>query len=104
MGRFCGVLLTLPVCHCIIETCGRVGSGRQQDSQGSVSQLEDRMMKTVSVLTAVCLVLMATGTAISVPYSVDSHTLHLYHFDGDAPDSVTDNPIHLVLDSRATAN
>ena len=61
------------------------------------------MMKKASVLIAMCLVLAATGAAIAVPYSVDSHTLHLYHFDGDGKDSVTVNPIDLVLDSGATA-
>jgi len=39
------------------------------------------MMKRASVLTAACLVLMATGTAMSVPCEVDSHALHLYHFN-----------------------
>ena len=62
------------------------------------------MMKKASVLTAVCLVLVATGSAISVPYEIDSHTLHLYHFDGDTLDSVATNPIHLALDSGATAD
>ncbi|MCX5645604.1 MAG: discoidin domain-containing protein [Phycisphaerae bacterium] len=61
------------------------------------------MMKKASVLTAMCLVLVATGAAVAVPYNVDSHTLHLYHFDGDGKDSVTVNPINLVLDSGATA-
>jgi regulation of enolase protein 1 (concanavalin A-like superfamily) len=60
-------------------------------------------MKTPPVLIAVCLILGATGTARSVPYNVDSHTLHLYHFDGDGRDSATTNPIDLVLDSGATA-
>ena len=60
-------------------------------------------MKKASVLTAMCLVLVATGVASAVPYNVDSHTLHLYHFDGDGKDSVTVNPIDLVLDSGATA-
>ncbi|MEN6335279.1 MAG: hypothetical protein ABFE01_13600, partial [Phycisphaerales bacterium] len=60
------------------------------------------MMKRASVLIAACLVLMMTGAAICVPYKADSHTLHLYHFDGDTLDSVTTNPIHLTLDSGAT--
>ena len=50
------------------------------------------MMKKASVLTAMCLVLVATGSAISVPYEIDSHTLHLYHFDGDTLDSVDGQP------------
>jgi len=61
------------------------------------------MMKKASVLTATCLVLMAGGMAFGVPYDLDSHTLHLYHFDGDGRDSATVNPIDLVLDSGATA-
>jgi hypothetical protein len=61
------------------------------------------MMKKASIATAVFVVLAAVGTAPAVPYSVDSHTLHLYHFDGDGKDSVTVNPIDLVLDSGATA-
>ncbi len=60
-------------------------------------------MKKPSVLAAICLVLLGTGAALSVPYSVDPHTLHLYHFDGDAKDSVTVNPINLILDTGATA-
>ena len=59
-------------------------------------------MKRASILATACLVLMAAGPATSVPYKVDSHTLHLYHFDGDTLDSVTTNPIHLALDSGAT--
>jgi regulation of enolase protein 1 (concanavalin A-like superfamily) len=65
--------------------------------------LEDKMMRKASVFTAMGLVLVTVGAGLCVPYSVDSHTLHLYHFDGDAKDSVTVNPIDLVLDSGATA-
>ncbi|HNS19646.1 MAG TPA: discoidin domain-containing protein [Sedimentisphaerales bacterium] len=60
------------------------------------------MMKKASILIAVGLVLMTTPAAFSVPYKVDSHTLHLYHFDGDTLDSVTTNPIDLTVDSGAT--
>jgi hypothetical protein len=60
-------------------------------------------MKKASVTTAVWLVLLATGAARSVPYTVDSHTRHLYHFNGDGKDSVSTSPIDLVLDSGATA-
>jgi regulation of enolase protein 1 (concanavalin A-like superfamily) len=60
------------------------------------------MMKKAIAFTVVCLVLAAAGSALSVPYEVDSHTLHLYHFNGDTQDSATANPIHLALDSGAT--
>lgn len=60
-------------------------------------------MKRAGILTAACLAMMMNSVAICVPYQVDSHTLHLYHFDGNALDSVTTNPIHLTLDSGATA-
>ncbi len=60
------------------------------------------MMKKASILTTIGLVLMTTGIAFSVPYQVDSHTLHLYHFDGDTLDSVTTDPIDLTVDSGAT--
>ena len=61
-------------------------------------------MKRASVATAMCLVMAAAGAGWGVPYTVDSHTLHLYHFDGDGKDSVTVNPIDVVLDSGATAS
>jgi len=51
----------------------------------------------------VCAVGIAARMTIAVPYSEDSCTLHLYHFDGDATDSVATNPIGLTLDSGATA-
>lgn len=37
------------------------------------------------------------------PYSVDEHTLHLYHFDGHARDAVASNALDFTL-SNATAN
>ena len=60
-------------------------------------------MSKTRVFLMACLVGWAAQAAFAVPYTVDSHTLHLYHFDGNANDSVTTNPIHLVLDSKATA-
>ena len=60
-------------------------------------------MNKTRVFLMACLVGLAAQATFAVPYSVDSHTLHLYHFDGDAKDSVTVNPIDLVLDSGATA-
>ena len=40
--------------------------------------------------------------AVSAPYTVDAYTLHLYHFDGNADDAVTSNPINLTLAYGAT--
>ncbi|MBN1362582.1 MAG: LamG domain-containing protein, partial [Sedimentisphaerales bacterium] len=60
-------------------------------------------MSKAKVLLTVCLVAAMSQVGASVPYSVDPHTLHLYHFDGDATDSMTTSPIDLVLDSGATA-
>ena len=59
-------------------------------------------MNKTRVFLMACLVGLAAQATFAVPYTVDSHTLHLYHFDGNTNDSVTTNPIHLVLDSGAT--
>jgi hypothetical protein len=36
-------------------------------------------MKRSSILTAACLAMPASDTAISIPYKIDSHTHPLYH-------------------------
>lgn len=40
--------------------------------------------------------------AVRGPYTPDASTLHLYHFDGNADDAVSTNPIHLTLANGAT--
>lgn len=57
----------------------------------------------------IVLILVLTGiltlnnyAAVSAPYSVDAYTLHLYHFDGNADDAVTNSPINLILAYGAT--
>ncbi len=93
----------MPGPHCIIVDVGIRAEAESGTHEFPVSSLEDSVMNRASAFTAICLVLTVTGAAISVPYSVDPHTLHLYHFDGDGRDSATVNPIDLILDSGATA-
>jgi hypothetical protein len=59
-------------------------------------------MRTIAVSLLVCVAGMAAQIANALPYEVDSHTLHLYHFDNSTNDAVTTNPINLTLDSGAT--
>ncbi len=59
-------------------------------------------MHKTRVFLVICLVGLAAQAGFAVPYTADSHTLHLYHFDGNTNDSVATNPIHLGLDSGAT--
>ena len=40
----------------------------------------------------------------TAPYEVDSYTLHLYHFDGDATDAVTANAIDLTLNDATVSD
>ena len=61
-------------------------------------------MSKMRVFLMACLVGLAAQATFAVPYTVDSHTLHLYHFDGNTNDSVTTNPINLVLDFRGNGD
>lgn len=47
-------------------------------------------------------VLETAQSVVSGPYTPDSYTLHLYHFDGNATDSITHNPVDLTLGNGAT--
>jgi hypothetical protein len=73
-----------------------------EDSDMTGSSYLNRLLQTSWMALAAFLVLACNGAASAIPYEVDAHTLHLYHFDGDGTDSVTVNPIHLVLGGGAT--
>jgi hypothetical protein len=56
-----------------------------------------------------CILLFIWGLTTAVfaqnagPYEVDSYTLHLYHFDGDATDAVTVNAVDLTLNNATVS-
>lgn len=60
-------------------------------------------MKNISYIILILVgIITAPGYAIITgPYSVDTYTLHLYHFDGSANDAVASNILNLTL-SNAT--
>ncbi|HOT72596.1 MAG TPA: immunoglobulin domain-containing protein [Anaerohalosphaeraceae bacterium] len=59
---------------------------------------------TTTVGWMVLLLGVAAWAAIVGPYTPDAYTLHLYHFEGDGSDAVSNNPIHLTLAYGAAAS
>ncbi len=56
------------------------------------------MNKTLTIIGCITAVLaMGAYAAVSGPYTIDADTLHLYHFDGNADDAVTTDPLDLTL-------
>ncbi|HOQ03772.1 MAG TPA: immunoglobulin domain-containing protein [Anaerohalosphaeraceae bacterium] len=60
-------------------------------------------MKRILMIIGTVLAMAAPCTAaVRGSYTPDDYTLHLYHFDGDANDAVSSNPIHLTPAYGAT--
>ncbi|MEJ5259234.1 MAG: LamG-like jellyroll fold domain-containing protein [Anaerohalosphaeraceae bacterium] len=56
----------------------------------------------MNILTIGLTLTLPCTAAVRGPYTPDVYTLHLYHFDGNANDAVSNNPIHLTLAYGAT--
>lgn len=56
----------------------------------------------MNILTMGLVLTVPCTAAVRGPYAPDVYTLHLYHFDGNANDAVSSNPIHLTSAYGAT--